>query len=615
MKTLVIKQRVADFLRRHPPFESFTEADLLDLASCGKVKFHEAGEFICRQGQPKGQFVWVVQQGKVELLDQRASAETLRDVLGEGDVLGFDRFVGDGSWLHSARTDSDVILYGFEAERIESFLVRYPSMQRYLAAQLSIHDVYGSIRTSWLDADPPPATFLRSRFVALPPDATAAEATWALRSSPTGVIAAAHSDGRPIGIFTSSELQAVNGGVFANFATKCPTMSAEQLTIREAIREMLRDRSQAVLVTKDGTPESALESLVTSADLALFCGENPVGIVNAIRHSKSLAEIEPLWRQTDRLIRSALMQPADVDDCGNLSLAFACALADGCIGIAERQHAGMRAGLRPIPHCWAFLGASARGDRIGPHAPVLAAIYDDSDPAYVPEHGAYFDALLDAANASMRSCGPAGSVFNWPAGAKGSMPLSEWRTLYRDTIGNPFLRSLYDFRSFFDLRGIGGDRSLVAGLQDEVAADLRASEQIIFLLANDTLAQLPPLTFFQGLVLDIDGAQHESFNIDEAALIPVAAAARVFALGKRRLTLLSTVERLRAAALDFPEGARILCEASEAFRVAQYCRSLAGGSNIRPANLRKIDQLALKTAIGSIRDLLEFTAATFIPET
>src|SRR2546430_10134876 len=49
---------------------------------------------------------------------------------------------------------------------------------------------------------------------------------------------------------------------------------------------------------------------------------------------------------------------------------------------------------------------------------------------------------------------------------------------------------------------------------------------VIPLLANDTLANLPPLTFFHGLVLELDGAQHDTFDISSTALFPIAAAAR-----------------------------------------------------------------------------------------
>ena len=70
MQTSVIRHRVADFLRRFPPFDALPEQDLLDLAGQGKVKFHESEEYIFRQGDAKMQMVWLIQQGRVELLEE-----------------------------------------------------------------------------------------------------------------------------------------------------------------------------------------------------------------------------------------------------------------------------------------------------------------------------------------------------------------------------------------------------------------------------------------------------------------------------------------------------------------------------------------------------------------
>ena len=141
MKTSVIRHRVADFLKLHAPFDALSEQDLLDLAGSGRVKFHESEEYVFHQGDAKGQLVWIIQQGRVELLEERTTSEQLRDVLGEGDLLGLDRFAGDGSCLHSARTATDVILYGVDASVLESVIPRYPAVLRFLSARFSVSGI------------------------------------------------------------------------------------------------------------------------------------------------------------------------------------------------------------------------------------------------------------------------------------------------------------------------------------------------------------------------------------------------------------------------------------------------------------------------------------------
>ena len=117
------------------------------------------------------------------------------------------------------------------------------------------------------------------------------------------------------------------------------------------------------------------------------------------------------------------------------------------------------------------------------------------------------------------------------------------------------------------------------------------------LLANDTLAHLPPLTFFRGLVLELDGAQHDSFDIASAAITPIADAARVFAIAKRRLAPANTLERLAQAALDFPGGcddlARSRGRLSHRALLSDAGRRLAN----RPGQAREIRSAAAQDCV------------------
>ena len=96
MNTSVIRYRVADFLKSHAPFDGLPEPHLIELAGQGRVKFHEADEFVFRQGQAKTPWVWIIQQGRVELVDETSGASQLRDVLGEGICWGLSDFSAMG---------------------------------------------------------------------------------------------------------------------------------------------------------------------------------------------------------------------------------------------------------------------------------------------------------------------------------------------------------------------------------------------------------------------------------------------------------------------------------------------------------------------------------------
>ena len=109
---------------------------------------------------------------------------------------------------------------------------------------------------------------------------------------------------------------------------------------------------------------------------------------------------------------------------------------------------------------------------------------------------------------------------------------------------------------------------LFHALTDEIRDQFRGNRLTPALLANDTLGNLPPLTFYRGLVVDLDGAQHDSLDVGVTGISPVADAMRVFALSAEEPTPSTTLGRLDRAALNFPDGAAIFADTAEAFRIA-----------------------------------------------
>ena len=91
METAAISYRVADFLKKRPPFHAMEEGDLLNLARQGRVRFHEENEYIVWQGQPYRMQVFVIQQGSISLWDEAGQVVALRDVRGAGDMLGIEQ--------------------------------------------------------------------------------------------------------------------------------------------------------------------------------------------------------------------------------------------------------------------------------------------------------------------------------------------------------------------------------------------------------------------------------------------------------------------------------------------------------------------------------------------
>ena len=152
---------------------------------------------------------------------------------------------------------------------------------------------------------------------------------------------------------------------------------------------------------------------------------------------------------------------------------------------------------------------------------------DDATAATV-----YFNVVVGRAAAWFHACGLEGEAPVWPEGAHPCMPLSEWKRFFSATIRKPYEHDLFARRELFDLRELSGDPALLAEITSHIAQELEQTDMLVPLLANDTLAHLPPLTVFQGLVLGSDGSERDTLDLAEFIVHPISDAARVFVLGK-----------------------------------------------------------------------------------
>jgi hypothetical protein len=132
-------------------------------------------------------------------------------------------------------------------------------------------------------------------------------------------------------------------------------------------------------------------------------------------------------------------------------------------------------------------------------------------------------------------------------------------------------------------------------------------------LANDCLASLPPLTFYQDAVIDGGGERHATFQLGHSALQPLVDVGRVSELpADRRLADRRSNDSQVARAL-LPADEAIFREASDAMRVMLWQQGRVGigqgtsGTELPPSVLSRHDRHLLKGGFRAILRLIEFT--------
>jgi CBS domain-containing protein len=605
VETSAISYRVADFLKQHPPFHAMDEADLVDLAARGRVKFHEPNEYILWQGEPHRHQVFVIQQGTVSLWDEGNGDAALRDVRGAGDMLGIERFNGAAACLHSARSSSDVLIYAFPAADFETLLVKYPSARQFVGA-------YGSVIADYQWAEgrrDPQAAFLHDVVASKPLHTCGAEASVGAVArellAGAGAVAVVDGDGRARGLMTASTLLGWIADGAGDAATPVSNLSfptaplalPPNATVTDALLAMGGADARALAITADGTSGGTLHAVVTSRDLAAVFGDHPVFILRDIRRAATIDELRALNQRARGFALHQLTSARSVEwVAGFLHLADV-AVVKRLIAMAGDEHGTA---------CWCVCGASGRAESLTRLAPSLVLVLPDSG-AHERTVAAYQRVvdLLESCDYVIAAGAPFDPAFYAAARA-------EWQARYEAWIRDPITQQTYRARPLFDLRPIHGTHELWQALETSVASAV--DRDFVRVLANDCLASLPPLTFFQNAVVDETGEESPVFRLEHTALRPLVDVGRVFGFAAGRVFGASTLERFAMASRLLPEHQSIFREASETLRIVLWLQGRIGigqgtdGTELPPALVGRHDRHLLKSGFQSIHRLLELTA-------
>ena len=604
METAVISYRVADFLKRHPPFNAIEDADLLELAARGRVRFYEPNQYLLWQGEPHRLQVFVIQQGTVSLWDEAGDEARLRDVRGAGDMLGVERYNDAPNCLCSVRSESDVVVYAFPQDDFDACVMKYPSAAQYVAAEGRVTADYhpaGGRRA-------PQSTFLHSLIGAktlstCSPQTSISDAARQMLSTRSDALVVVNSERRADAVVTVDELlrwMADGGGdvhlPVARLVTAPPVAVTPDASVADAVLAMETAGASALALTADGTPSGSVQALVTASDLGRLFGEQPAALMRGIRAATSTTELRELNRRARAFTLEYLTDAAAVEWLARMAYLVDVAIVRRILDLTSPGD---------VPGCWCFSGAAGRAESMPLVAPQLVVIAEDDAARAAAKRT--FEQVLDR----LLECEFLPETELAPDPAFHVATVEEWQSRYRGWIQDPVRQQMYLARTLFDLRAVHGDRSLWTTLETTVTAAV--DRDFVQVLANDCLASLPPLTFYQDAVIDSVGERHATFQLAHSALKPLVDVGRVFGIAAGQALGRSTLERFGVARTLLPENEAIFREAAHALSVVLWQQGRVGisqgtsGSELPPALLSRHDRHLLKGGFRAILRMIEFT--------
>jgi CBS domain-containing protein len=592
---------IAEFLRRHPPFDTLDEETLAAVAAGAEIEFHPAGTAILDSAEATSEFAYVVRRGSVELL----IGDRLLDALGEGEMFAFASLLEEAPLGFVARAAEDTLVYRIPASAIRPVLER-PAAVSFVARSMNkgVRLLAGHER----EPVPTPAgrrvrELIRAEPLVCAPGTNVQDA--ARQMIDAGVTCAVVDLGDQLGIVTDRDIR--TRVVAAGAGPDTPmseVMSAPAWTVAddrtgtEALLEML-DHGVRHLPVLDS--RRRLIGVLDDVDLMASERRAPFRLRAEIARSPdpgAVARAASELRDTVIALHDAELPTAAI------SRAIASIHDSAARRLIDLAHADL--GPPPVPYTWLAMGSFGRFEPF-PGSDVDSALaWDgDDDPRVRDWMRTLAERVIDDLSASGFPPDTKGAVASSPLFARS---IEAWEAAARSWVEQPdHHRGLMLLSVVVESNPVWGATTAADRL---AAAFARSPKRELMLrrLAAAALAERPPTGFRRHRVLLWSG-ERKTLDIKRGGLLPVEALARWsgLAAGVSAASTRARLEASEAAGTLDAQDAAILRDAFELFcelRMEHQVEQLRAGDApddlIDPEGLAPLARTALKEAFRAV---------------
>jgi CBS domain-containing protein len=594
---------VAEFLRRHPPFDTLDEERAAAVAAAAEIEFYPARTSIIESPEATSESAYVIRRGAVELL----SDGRLLDMLGEGELFGFASILAETPLGFVARASEDTLVYRIPESAIRPVLERPAALRfvaRALSAPLRMLAVPGPAPAPVQGIGRPVSELIRAPPPVCPPGTRIQDAARSMVKAGTSCVLVDLDRGygivtdRDIRVRVTAEGAGPDTPVADVMSAPARTVAADR-TGAEALLEML-DHGIRHLPVVD--PHRRLLGVLDDVDLLASEHRAPFRLRALVARAPDAAAVAAA---------AAELPPAVIalHDAGAPALAISRMIASVHDSVTRRliDLAQDELGTPPVAFTWLATGSFGRREPFpGSDVDSALAWEGGSDP----EVGAAMRALAERVLAGLAASGlppdDKGAVASSPLFARSA---DEWEAATRGWAEDPDRdRGLMLLSVVVESAPVWGATAVAERLARAFAA-APARERVLRRMAVAALAERPPTGFLRDFVLEPGGQRKGTLDIKRGGLLPIEALARWAALSAG-VGAASTPARLQAASAAGTLGAddaTALHDAFELFcalRMEHQVERLRAGQApddlVDPAQLTPLTRGSLKRAFRAV---------------
>nr|WP_233152065.1 DUF294 nucleotidyltransferase-like domain-containing protein [Marinibacterium profundimaris] len=520
-------------LLRHPPFDMLPPELAPELDARVTRSTIAPGNLLFEKGQPIAG-VYVIESGATQSEGADGAVVSRR---GPGDMLGQKSTLSDGRARVTTRAVEETVVFIIPPEVFRNLVRHHPTFGAWFERGTTSGDGAYAVGLTALQV----ADLMSSTPVTCPPGATVTEAARMMRDLRINSVLV--NDGAGLaGIVTARDLtgkvlaEGLTGDIpVSDIMTPNPvTIPPSALGLDALV--MLADHGISHLPVAEG---GTIIGMIGKTDLFRHQAATASHMISEIVEACDAEAMARIVARTPELLGQLV-------SAGVTPQAICRRISDVTDAVTRRLLilAEQKLGPAPVPYLWAACGSQGRREQTGVSDQDNCLILDD---AFTPEHDAYFKELARFVSDGLAICGyiycPGDMMATNP---RWRQPRRVWRSYFKGWIDKPDPEAQMLASVMFDLRPIGGTRSLFDDLQRETLAAARKNSIFVAHMISNSLKHTPPISLFRGFALIRSGEHKNQVDLKHSGVVPVVDLGRIYAL-KGALEEVNTRDRIVAA--------------------------------------------------------------------
>ena len=587
---------IVDFIATVHPYDSLKRDELARVAGSFSRRSFAAGDLVYEFGD-RLPGLYLIESGRVAVTDRNGDSVSQ---LGPRNSFGERGLLRDGVAVTSARVTEPAVILMLPRAEVIRLIAEHRAVGRFFDRGRGPVDRGSDLARLKV------GELLSGKPVSCPPDTPIIEAARLMREARVSSLGITEGS-RLIGLVTIRDMsnRVVAEGrdmrqPVSQVMTPDPVTLAPQALGYDVLNAMLERRISHLPVVEDGR----FIGMVSQTDLTRVQAISAAGLIREVAKARDLGQMAAVTARIPELMVQLVQARQRHEIITRMITDIADAVTRRLLDLTVAD-----LGPAPAPWCWAACGSQGRQEQTGvsdqDNCLILGPGADPRDP--------WFTRLARRVSDGLDACGyvhcPGDMMATNP---RWCQPVEVWRGYFDDWTRHPSPEAQMLASVMFDLRAIGGDASLLDGLQAGVLE--AASKNSIFVahMVGNSLKHRPPLGLIGGFATIRHGEHRHHIDMKHNGVVPVADLARVYAL-QGRIQAVNTRARLEDAetrGVISATGARDLIAAYDLIQTARLenqAHLVRAGRKpdnyLSPADLSDFERSHLRDAFVVVRGM------------